>query len=52
VDLSTPEGYAFTALAAVESVIRLRARPQTGFLTPSRAFGSGFAFELPGVTLA
>ena len=46
----TPEGYAFTALAAVEAATRLLKNDvQPGALTPSLAFGSDFAEGLPGV---
>jgi short subunit dehydrogenase-like uncharacterized protein len=48
--LTAPEGYAFTALAAVECAERVlagRARP--GFLTPSLAFGPDLALALEGV---
>jgi short subunit dehydrogenase-like uncharacterized protein len=48
--LSAPEGYAFTALAAVECAERVlagQARP--GFLTPSLAFGPDLALAIDGV---
>lgn len=53
VGLTTPEGYHFTAVAAVAAVTRLlQACPApTGTLTPSLAFGADFVLELPGVTL-
>jgi short subunit dehydrogenase-like uncharacterized protein len=45
----TPEGYAFTALAAVECARRvLEAPPAAGYHTPSTAFGAGFLESLPG----
>jgi short subunit dehydrogenase-like uncharacterized protein len=47
-----PEGYSFTAAAALACVQRVRAgsvRP--GASTPSLAFGADFAATLPGVTL-
>ena len=48
--LETPEGYRFTALAAVESVVRLLAgQVPPGAWTPSKAFGADFVTELPGV---
>ncbi len=49
----TPEGYRFTALAAVEIARRLAADParHRGALTPSKAFGSKFLAELPGCDL-
>ena len=48
--LTAPEGYAFTALAAVECAERVlagQARP--GFLTPSLAFGPDLPLAIPGV---
>jgi short subunit dehydrogenase-like uncharacterized protein len=48
--IETPEGYRFTAISAVESVIRVLAgRVQPGAWTPSKAFGADFVTELPGV---
>lgn len=48
--LSTPEAYAFTAVAAVECAVRAAAgKVPLGAWTPSRAFGAGFAAQLPGV---
>jgi short subunit dehydrogenase-like uncharacterized protein len=48
--VETPEAYAFTALAAVESVVRVLAgRVPAGAWTPARAFGPEFASHLPGV---
>jgi short subunit dehydrogenase-like uncharacterized protein len=48
--IETPEGYHFTAVSAVESVVRLLAgRVQPGAWTPSKAFGADFVTELPGV---
>jgi len=48
--IETPEGYRFTAVSAVESVIRVLAgRVQPGAWTPSKAFGPDFVTELPGV---
>lgn len=44
-----PEGYTFTALAAVLAVSRVaRGNAPTGFQTPARAFGPDFALEIPG----
>ena len=48
--LTAPEGYAFTALAAVECAERVlagQARP--GFLTPSLAFGPDLPLAIAGV---
>lgn len=57
-DGETPEGYRLTALAAIESAVRVLARregagaiPPPGYHTPSTAFGAGFLEELPGCTL-
>jgi saccharopine dehydrogenase (NAD+, L-lysine-forming) len=50
--LVTPEGYAFTAAAAVESVSRLFAAPPApGAWTPSRAFGADLVEAVEGVTV-
>lgn len=44
----TPEGYRFTAMAAVESARRvLTAPPEPGYHTPSSAFGPRFLESLP-----
>lgn len=48
--LQTPEGYTFTASAALACAARI-AEVQPGAWTPSQAFGHGFAATLPGVTL-
>lgn len=48
--LETPEAYRFTAESAVAAVERVLAgQVQPGAWTASRAFGAGFATELPGV---
>jgi short subunit dehydrogenase-like uncharacterized protein len=48
--LSAPEGYAFTALAAVECAERVLAgRAPTGFQTPSLAFGPDLSLSIAGV---
>ncbi len=48
--LETPEGYAFTAVSAVECAARVeRGELEPGAWTPARAFGPGFAASLPGV---
>jgi len=50
--LDTPEGYSFTAVAAVECVRRVLAGAvEPGAWTPSRAFGAGFVESLPGVVV-
>lgn len=49
--LVTPEAYHLTAVTAVESAERAaQGRVQPGAWTPSRAFGSGYVLEFPGVT--
>jgi short subunit dehydrogenase-like uncharacterized protein len=48
--LVIPEGYQFTAISAVECVLRAAAgQVVPGAWTPSRAFGADFVTELPGV---
>ncbi len=50
--METPEGYTLTAIAAVECAARVLAgRVKPGAWTPARAFGSGLAESLPGVTV-
>ncbi|MCZ6795198.1 MAG: saccharopine dehydrogenase NADP-binding domain-containing protein, partial [Planctomycetota bacterium] len=50
--LEAPEGYAFTVLSSVECARRvLDGAVAPGAWTPSRAFGSGFVGELPGVSV-
>jgi len=45
--VETPEAYAFTAVSAVESVVRLLDDPGSGGArTPSQAFGVGYVAEL------
>lgn len=50
---TTPEGYRFTAVAAVECARRVSSEPGAfrGALTPSMAFGSRFLTALPGCDL-
>jgi short subunit dehydrogenase-like uncharacterized protein len=48
--LVTPEGYSFTAVAAVEATRRVVAgQVAAGYWTPSRAFGASFVEGLPGL---
>ena len=48
--MQTPEGYDFTASAAVEIARRVdNQRSARGFCTPAGLFGPDFALELPGV---
>ncbi|RMH43692.1 MAG: saccharopine dehydrogenase [Deltaproteobacteria bacterium] len=49
--LEAPEGYTLTAETAVESTVRLLAAPQTGFLTPSKAFGADYIARFDGCDL-
>ena len=49
--LATPEGYTFTAHAALAVVERVLAgQAPAGFQTPARAFGPDFVLGIPGVT--
>jgi short subunit dehydrogenase-like uncharacterized protein len=49
--LATPEGYTFTARAALAVVERVLAgHAPAGFQTPGTAFGPDFVFAVPGVT--
>ena len=51
--MQIPEGYGFTADAALECARRVLAGAvQPGAWTPSLAFGSGFAASLPGVRVS
>jgi len=53
VRLQTPEGYTFTALAAVALArIALEGGARPGFQTPSRLAGARFVLSLPGVETA
>jgi short subunit dehydrogenase-like uncharacterized protein len=50
--MSLPEGYTFTAQAAVECARRVRGGAvKPGAWTPSLAFGADFALTLPGVRI-
>ena len=50
--METPEGYAFTVLSSVRAVERmLEGNVAAGSLTPSRAFGAGFARTIDGVVV-
>jgi short subunit dehydrogenase-like uncharacterized protein len=49
--LATPEGYTFTARAALAAVERVLAgHAPAGFQTPARAYGPDFVLGIPGVT--
>lgn len=49
--LHTPEAYRLTALTSVEIMKRILASDyQPGFQTPSKAYGSDFILQFPGVT--
>ncbi len=49
--LRTPEGYAFTAAAAVDASMRAAAgEVAPGFQTPSRAFGADYVLSFDGVS--
>jgi len=50
--MQVPEGYDFTAEAALACALRVLAgEVRPGFWTPSRAFGAAFAASLPGVRM-
>jgi len=50
--IETVNGYSYTPLAAVESVRRvLEGERRTGFETPARLFGGGFAETIEGTTI-
>jgi len=46
--LDLPEGYAFTAVAAVRAVEEVLAQKPLGAQTPARAFGADFVLSIPG----
>ena len=47
----TPEGYSFTAVAAVDAALRAAAgEVESGARTPSLAFGADYVETLPGVS--
>jgi short subunit dehydrogenase-like uncharacterized protein len=46
--LELPEGYAFTAVAAVRAVEEVLARKPRGALTPAGAFGADFVLSIAG----
>ncbi len=46
--LELPEGYTFTALAAVRAVEQVLAHRPQGALTPARAFGADFVLSIEG----
>ena len=49
--LRTPEGYTLTALTAFDAAKRVAGcEVETGFQTPSRAFGPGYVLSFDGVT--
>ncbi len=47
--LTTPDGYAFTALSGVRAAVQTLAKRPTGALSPAMAFGPDFALEIEGV---
>jgi short subunit dehydrogenase-like uncharacterized protein len=50
--MTTPEGYAFTAMSAVRAMEKVLASPRAGAFTPARAFGSSFVREIDGVDVS
>jgi short subunit dehydrogenase-like uncharacterized protein len=49
--MTTPEGYAFTVISAVNAVERVLANPRPGAFTPARLFGADFVTTVPGVVI-
>ena len=49
--MTTPEGYAFTAISAVTAAERILASPKAGAFTPSKLFGAEFVMKVPGVVI-
>jgi len=49
--MTTPEGYAFTAISAVNAVERVLASPKPGAWTPAKLLGSDFVTSVPGVVI-
>jgi short subunit dehydrogenase-like uncharacterized protein len=47
--MTTPEGYAFTAISAVNAMERVLQSPKPGSFTPARALGAEFVKTVPGV---
>ena len=50
--MTTPEGYAFTAISAVNAVERILASPKPGAFTPARLLGDDFVMSVPGVVVS
>ena len=49
--MSTPEGYAFTVVSAVNAVERVLASPKPGAFTPAKFFGETFVMTVPRVAI-
>ena len=49
--MTTPEGYAFTSISAVNAVERILASPKPGAFTPARLLGDDFVMSVPGVVI-
>ena len=47
--MTTPEGYAFTILSAVNAAERVLAGARPGAFTPAALLGSDFVSTVPGV---
>jgi short subunit dehydrogenase-like uncharacterized protein len=47
--LTTPEGYAFTALSGIRAIERTLEKKPIGAVTPAMAFGADFVLEIEGV---
>lgn len=49
--MSTPEGYAFTVVSALNAVERVLASPKPGAFTPAKLLGESFVMTIPGVVI-
>jgi len=49
--MTTPEGYAFTVISALNAVERVLASPRPGAFTPARLLGEDFVMSVPGVVI-
>jgi short subunit dehydrogenase-like uncharacterized protein len=50
--MTTPEGYAFTIVSAMNAVERILAGVPAGAFTPARLFGAELVSTVPGVLFA
>ena len=49
--MTTPEGYSFTVVSAINAVERVLASPKPGAFTPAKFFGESFVMTIPGVVI-